>query len=185
MSAPSPLLLRIVVPLERLVEAVGRAAAWCSVAMVLLMFAIVLLRYLFNTGWIAMQELVIYLHAALFMLGAAYTLKHDGHVRVDIFYRRLGPVGRARVDLFGALFLLLPVCGFVVWISWDYVADAWRLLEGSQEVGGLPGVFLLKTLLLLLGGLLFLQGVAQALRALLVLRGHVEADGAHDAPREL
>lgn len=150
-------------------EYTGRAIAWLTVAMVLVTFAIVVLRYLFNTGWIAMQESVTYMHALVFMLGAAYTLKHDEHVRVDIFYQRMGPRGRALVDLCGTLFLLLPVCGYIAWESWDYVADSWSLLEGSREAGGLPGVFLLKSVIPLMAALLILQGIAMAIRALLTL----------------
>ncbi|NIR25762.1 MAG: TRAP transporter small permease subunit, partial [Gammaproteobacteria bacterium] len=113
--------------------------------MVLVTFAVVLLRYLFNTGWIAMQESITYMHALVFMLGAAYTLRHDGHVRVDIFYQKFSPRTRAWVDLLGTLLLLLPVTLFIAWVSWEYVSTAWALKEGSRETGGLPGVYLLKT----------------------------------------
>lgn len=171
--------------LESLNERLGRAVAWAALAMVLATFAIVLLRYLFNVGWIAMQESVTYLHAALFMLGAAYTLKHDGHVRVDIVYRRLGPRGQAAVDLGGTLLLLVPFCLFIAWVSWEYVAAAWALKEGSREAGGLPAVYLLKSAIPAMALLLLVQGIALALRSLLVLTGHPEATGEHDAPREL
>ncbi len=153
-------------------EYIGRAIAWFTLAMVLLTFAVVVLRYAFNLGWIAMQETVTYLHALVFMLGAAYTLKHNGHVRVDIFYSKLGVRGRAWVDLAGALLLLLPVAGFILWVSWGYVGSSWSLLEGSREQGGLPGVFLLKSAIPALGILLILQGVSQAIRSLLVISGH-------------
>lgn len=155
--------------LERITEWAGRAVAWLTLAMVLVTFLVVLLRYAFDLGWISMQESVTYMHGVVFMLGAAYTLKHNGHVRVDIFYRNFGPRGRAWVDLFGVVFLLAPTCGFIAWISWDYVAGSWSVLEGSREAGGLPGVFLLKGLLLLMPILLLLQGLANALRDLLRL----------------
>lgn len=153
--------------LDRITEWAGRAVAWLTLAMVAVTFLVVVLRYAFDLGWIAMQESVTYMHGLVFMLGAAYTLKHDGHVRVDIFHRNLGTRGRAWVELFGTLFLLAPVCGFIAWVSWDYVAISWVVLEGSPEAGGLPGVFLLKGLLVLMPLLLLLQGVANALRVLL------------------
>lgn len=162
--------------LETLGEWSGRAIAWLTVLMVLVQFLVVVLRYGFDLGWIGMQESVTYLHAVVFMLGAAYTLRHEGHVRVDIFYQRFGPRGRAWVDLLGTLLLLLPVCLFILITSWDYVAASWGQLESSKEPGGLPFVYLLKTLLLLMPLLLILQGVAVILKTILVLRGRA-ADG--------
>lgn len=165
-------------PLERLAgycesinEWFGRAASWLSLFMVLVTFLIVVLRYVFDLGWIWLQESVTFMHAALFLIGAAYTLKHEGHVRVDILYSGFGPRGKAWVDLFGSLLLLLPVCLFIFIISWDYVALSWELHEGSQEAGGLEGVFLLKSLILVMAGLLVLQGMAGAIRKLIYLLG--------------
>ncbi len=157
--------------LEVTAEYLGRVVAWATLLMVIITFVVVLLRYLFDTGWIAMQESVTYLHAMVFMLGAAYTLKHGGHVRVDIFYQRFGMRGRAWVNLLGTLFLLFPLAIFIFTVSWDYVADSWKVLEGSREAGGLPGVFLLKTLILVLPATLLLQGLALFLKSLVVLRG--------------
>ena len=102
-------------------------------------------------------------------LAAGFTFKQGGHVRVDIFYQRFGARGQALVNLFGSLFLLLPVTGFIFWISWEYVAASWAVWEGSREAGGLPGVFLLKTLLPLMAINLLLQGLAETLRSALVL----------------
>ena len=161
-----PVLTPVAARLDRIAESIGNTTAWLSLALVLVTFAVVVLRYLFQLGWIAMQESILYLHATLFLLGAAYTLKHDGHVRVDIFYRGFSAKRKALVDLLGALLLLLPVCGFLLWISWDYVASAWALREASGETGGLPYVYLLKTLIPLAALLLILQGVSQALASL-------------------
>lgn len=165
-------------PLERLAgiceginEWLGRAASWLSLFMVVVTFVIVVLRYAFDLGWIWLQESVTYMHAALFLIGAAYTLKHEGHVRVDIFYSRFGERGKAWVDLFGSLLLLMPVCIFIFAVSWDYVVQSWELHEGSREAGGLNGVYLLKSLILLMAGLLVLQGLAGAIRKLLHLLG--------------
>ena len=155
--------------LDRVAELVGNAAAWTALALVLVTFTVVMLRYLFHTGWIAMQEAILYLHASLFLLGAAYTLKKDGHVRVDIFYRGFSSRRKALVDLLGSLLLLLPVCSFLLWASWDYVATAWSIREASQEAGGLPYVYLLKTLIPIAVVLLIVQGISQALSSLSVL----------------
>ena len=162
---------RLIRKLDALAEFTGRVVAWGTLLMVLVTFAVVLLRYLFDTGWIAMQESVTYLHATVFMLGAAYTLKHGGHVRVDIFYQKLGMRGKAWINLLGTLLLLLPMTIFIFWVSWDYVAESWKVMEGSREAGGLPGVFLLKTLILLLPLTLLLQGISLALKSLRVIAG--------------
>jgi TRAP-type mannitol/chloroaromatic compound transport system permease small subunit len=166
-------------------EWTGRAISWLTLGMVIVTFTVVVLRYLFNVGWIGMQESITYMHALVFMLGAAYTLRHDGHVRVDIFYQKFSPRGRAWVDLLGTLFLLLPVTLFIAWISWEYVASSWSLLEGSRETGGLPGVYLLKTAIPMMALLLVLQGTSLALRSVLVLLGHEEDAPAHDPSTEV
>jgi TRAP-type mannitol/chloroaromatic compound transport system permease small subunit len=160
--------------LDGLNEILGSAVSWLSLLMVLVTFLIVVLRYALDLGWIWLQESVTYMHAALFLVGAAYTLKHEGHVRVDIFYRRFTPRTQAWVDLGGSLLLLLPVCIFIFSVSWEYVAHSWALLEGSREAGGLDGVYLLKSLILVMAGLLVLQGLAQAIRRLLILLGWEE-----------
>jgi TRAP-type mannitol/chloroaromatic compound transport system permease small subunit len=170
------LVSRLAGRLDRIADRTGHAVAWLALALVLVTFSVVVLRYLFDIGSIALQESILYLHASLFLLGAAYTLKTDGHVRVDIIYRRLPARRRALIDLLGALFLLLPVCSFLLWVSWDYVATAWSLREGSRETGGLPYVYLLKTLIPVAAGLLILQGIAQALGSLAVALGDEEAD---------
>ncbi len=163
----SPVLLKsLSARLDRFAERVGNFSAWLALLLVLLTFSIVVLRYAFGLGWIAMQEAALYLHSCLFLLGAAYTLRFDEHVRVDIFYRDFSARRKALVDLLGALFLLLPVCGFLLWVSWDYVAVAWALRERSGEAGGLPYVYLLKTLIPVAAMLLILQGLSQALSSL-------------------
>jgi len=160
------LLLRIAARLDRFSEATCRLTAWLALLLVVVTFSVVVLRYLFEFGSIGLQESTLYLHASLFMLGAAYTLKANAHVRVDIFYRKLSARSKALVNLFGTLLLLLPFCGFLVWVSWDYVAVAWTLREGSRETGGLPLVYLLKTLIPLGALLLAIQGVSLAFRSL-------------------
>lgn len=141
-----------------------RIVSWFTLLMVIQTFLIVLLRYGFNLGWIAMQESVMYMHALVFLLGAAHTLRVNEHVRVDIFYRRLSPRQQSLVDIVGVLTLLMPVNFFIMWISWDYVVMSWELLERSREAGGLPFVFFLKTLILLFAITMNLQGLAELLR---------------------
>jgi TRAP-type mannitol/chloroaromatic compound transport system permease small subunit len=149
-------------------EWVGKTISWLTLLMVLTTFIIVILRYIFDTGWIAMQESVAYMHAFVFMLGAAYTLKHNAHVRVDILYQQCSNEGKAWIDCLGTLFLLLPVTIFIIWSSWEYVSDSWKIQESSRNSGGLPGVFLLKTTILLMAGLLILQSIALFLENLLI-----------------
>jgi len=157
--------------LDNFSEWVGRSIAWLTLAMVLVTFAIVVFRYVFSMGWIWLQESVSYLHAFVFMLGAAYTFKHDGHVRVDIFYRRYRPRQRALVDLLGNLLLVLPICAFIFLNSWDNVMNSWLRLEGSEETDGLDLVYVLKTCMLLMPVLVSLQGVSHILRNSLILIG--------------
>ena len=141
-----------------------RLVSWFTLFMVLLTFLIVILRYVFNLGWIAMQESVMYLHGMVFLLGAAHTLRVNEHVRVDIFYRRFSPKNQAKVDIFGSLLLLMPVNIFIFMVSYQYVMRSWRVLEASQEAGGIPGVFLLKSLILIFSFTMMLQGIAEIMR---------------------
>ncbi|MFT6248142.1 MAG: TRAP-type mannitol/chloroaromatic compound transport system permease small subunit [Cognaticolwellia sp.] len=160
---------KLVQTIDTITELLGKAVAWLTLLMVLLTFSIVVLRYGFNLGWIGMQESVLYFHGIVFMLGAAYTLKHDGHVRVDIFYQKYSPKQKALLNLFGSVILLLPVCIFIFFISLDYVLSSWNIMESSPEAGGLPLVYLNKSLILLLAITLSLQGLAEIVRNILML----------------
>jgi TRAP-type mannitol/chloroaromatic compound transport system permease small subunit len=161
--------------LRRVVEKSGQAVAWLTLLMVLLTFSIVILRYGFNLGWIWLQEIVIYFHVAVFTIAAAWTLQKDGHVRVDIFYTDMPEKKRALVDLLGTVLFLIPFCLFVLIISWPYVADSWQLLESSREAGGLPLVFVLKSLILVLPALLLGQAVIGSIDAWKTLRRHSDS----------
>jgi TRAP-type mannitol/chloroaromatic compound transport system permease small subunit len=160
---------KFIAVIDYVTESIGKVISWFTLLMVLLTFVIVVLRYGFNLGWIAMQESVLYFHGFVFMLGAAYTLKNEGHVRVDIFYQKFSQRKKAFVNLFGSLFLLLPVCIFIFVISFDYVAVSWQIMEKSSEAGGLPLVYVSKSLLLLLAVSLSLQGMAEIARNLLII----------------
>jgi len=149
---------------DKLNQTLGRLVSWFTLIMVCLTFLIVVLRYGFNLGWIAMQESVMYLHAAVFLLGAAHTLRIGEHVRVDIFYRAMSDKQKSLVDFFGTLLLMLPVNLFILVFSWGYVLQSWRLMESSQEAGGLPLVFVLKSFILLFALSMTLQGLAELIR---------------------
>ena len=155
--------------IDRLNAAIGRTAAWLCLLVVLVQFAVVVLRYVFGIGSIWLTETIIYGHATLFMLAAAWTLREGGHVRVDVFYADAGPRRRALVDLCGALLLLLPFMLVLLWFALPYVTRSWTILETSRETSGLPAVFLLKTLIPLFAVMMALQGIAQTIRAIDVL----------------
>jgi TRAP-type mannitol/chloroaromatic compound transport system permease small subunit len=154
----------------RLVAALGRAVSWLMLVMTLLIFVVVLLRYGFNLGWIWLQESVTYLHALIFMTATAWAFQTDDHVRVDIFYRDRSQRYKDAVNLVGTIVFLVPVSVFLLYIGWDYVAFAWANREGSGEAGGLPLVYLLKSLILVLPALLLLQSLSTVRLCLAGLR---------------
>lgn len=151
--------------IDRFTLASGRILAWCSLFMALLTAAVVILRYGFATGSIAMQESVTYLHGCLFMLGSAFALQRGAHVRVDIFYRDFTPRQRAWVDAIGGIVFLLPLCAVIIAISASYVGNAWAIRESSPEPGGIPYLYVLKTLLPLMAINLAIAGCADILRS--------------------
>lgn len=155
--------------IDAFTERCGRLLAYLALIMALLTAFIVVLRYGFNVGSIVSQEAVTYMHGALFLLGAAYALKTGAHVRVDIFYRRFSTRSQAWVNAIGAIVFLLPLCAFILLTSLDYVAESWSMRESSPEPGGIPAVYLLKTLIPLSAAMLALQGIAELLRDTLTL----------------
>lgn len=163
--------------IDALNDNLGRVLVWLTLGIVLVQFTVVLARYLYGAPNIAglpmimWQESITYMHAFLFMLCAAYTLLKDGHVRVDIFYREAPLRRKAMVNLFGSIFLLMPMCIAVWYFSFDYVMRSWSQLEGSQETSGLQFVFLLKTAILGFALLMALQGISMAIRSWLALQG--------------
>ena len=174
--------------LESFVEFMGSTVAWLTIFMVVGTFIIVVLRYVFDLGWIAMQESIIWMHAMVFMLGAAYTLQNDEHVRVDIFYRGLSNRNKAVVNLVGTILFLLPVTIFLVISSWDYVSISWIIRESSREAGGLPYPFvpILKSIIPLTAVLLTLQGIANIISSVLVLSNQrTVSEGSHNSKSEL
>ena len=145
-------------------ERVGKGAAYFAVLMVLVTCYVVITRYVFNTGSIAIQESVLYINAIVVFGSAGYTLKHNGHVRVDVIYGPSSIRYKAWVNFLGSIFLLMPVTFFILIYSWDYVMSSWAVLEDSPEANGLPFVYLLKSMILVMCFLLVLQGLAEILK---------------------
>ena len=163
------LFYRLINAIDKTTSLVGNVVSWLTTIMVIAVVAVVITRYFLQVGSIALQESVTYLHAMIFLLGIAYTLKHGGHVRVDIFYRQFSPRRKALVDFCGGLFFLVPVSILIFYSSWDYVIASWAIGETSAENNGLPFIYLLKTLMILMPATLLLQGVAEILKSLLIL----------------
>lgn len=172
-------MIRLADALDRVNAVVGRAVRWFALAMMLVQFGVVLLRYVFGVSFVWLDESVLYLHAGLFMLGAGYTLLVDGHVRVDVLSARAGPRTRRAIDLAGHLLLLIPSMTVLLVWSWPSVARSWAVLEGPVSVGGLPASFLLKSLIPAFCLLLIVQAVAHVLR--LVSRPDAVPGAAPDA----
>ena len=178
-------------PLKRLANAIdaandwlGRGLSWLALAMVLVTFAVVVMRYVFGLGSTIAQESIVYMHATVFMACSGYALVHNGHVRCDIFYSVASPRAKAIIDIVGTLVFLIPTCILIGWMAWPYVRASWAVLEISQEGRlGIPAVFLLKTLILVFAVVLALQAVSLVLQSALFLagatdtRGRVDGDG--------
>lgn len=162
-------LLRVSAGLDRINAAVGAVVMWFAIGMVLIQFGFVVLRYVFGMSFIFVAEAEMYMHAGLFMLGAGYTLLHDGHVRVDIFYGSASPRRKALVDLLGTVFFLVPTCLVLLIYTWPFVRNSWEILEGAISVGGIPASFLLKSLIPAFAVLVLVQGLSIALRSLAAL----------------
>jgi TRAP-type mannitol/chloroaromatic compound transport system permease small subunit len=162
--------------IDTLNEWVGIFVGWVTLGLVLVVFTDVVMRYLFKTSYVFTQELEWHLFAFIFLIGAGYTLRHDGHVRVDIVYQHLGPKGQAWINLVGVLVLLLPGCLLVIITSWKFVLNAWSVLEGSPDPGGIPLRFLIKSCIPIGFALLLLQGLSLGIHSLLQIAG-LEATG--------
>ena len=176
--------LTLVRGIERVGEATGRGVAWLALLMVLVQFVIVVMRYVFGLSVLAMQESIWYMHSVIFLVAAGYTLLHNAHVRVDVLYGQVNKRKKAVIDLAGVLVILLPTCVATVWLSWDYVLNAWRVREGSIEVSGIQAVYLLKTCIWLFAATLALQGIALALRSACTLAGAAPAGWGRRAEEE-
>lgn len=157
---------------DRISDITGKAVAWLTLVMVAVTAVVVIMRYVFDAGMIWLQESVIWMHAAVFMVGAAYTLLDEEHVRVDIFYRSMSEKRRAIVDLIGVILFLLPLCGYLAWAAYDFAAVSWSMGETSREPGGLPypAIPLMKSLVIVMPVVVALQGVSMMMRSISILR---------------
>ena len=152
-------------------EWVGRGVAWVTLALVVVIFADVVMRYLFNTSFVFTQELEWHLFAFIFLIGAGYTLLHDGHVRVDIIYQRLGLKGQAWINLIGVIFFLIPGCIMVMTTSWKFVVNSFMIMEGSPDPGGIPLRFIVKGCIPAGFLLLLIQGISLGMHSLMRILG--------------
>jgi TRAP-type mannitol/chloroaromatic compound transport system permease small subunit len=157
--------------IDNLNEWVGRGVAWVTAGLVMVVFVDVLMRYIFNTSFVFTQELEWHLFGFIFLIGAGYTLLHDGHVRVDIIYQRLGIKGQAWVNFFGVLLFLIPGCFMVITTSWKFMANSFAILEGSPDPGGIPFRFILKGCIPLGFTLLLFQGFSLGMHSVMQILG--------------
>lgn len=179
-----PLLLGFFSLVDQVNYRIGRVVAWLALTMVLVQFAVVIMRYVFGTGQIWVQEAIIYQHALLFMLGASYTLLRDGHVRVDIFYARASERTKAWVNLGGSALLLIPMMLLILQVGWPYVARSWAVFEGSRETSGIPAIFLLKTVIVVFAVMLLLQALSTIVRCVVILAGGTPPPLPHEADED-
>lgn len=173
---------RIADIIDTLNEYAGRTISWLVPLMVLNTFAVAILRYVFDLGWVWLQETYVWFHGAIFMIGVGYTLLHEGHVRVDIIYEKLSPKKKAWVNLLGVIVFLLPMVCVLFWVVYPYVSLSWSRLESSREAGGIPAVFILKSMMLIFCGVLGLQGVSLGLRSILEIITDQPDDEFEQAP---
>lgn len=166
----------VVLRIDKMNETIGRWTSWLAVTLVVTTFVVTVLRYGFEVGWIWLQEFSVWMHGTIIMVAVGYTLLHDSHVRVDIFYRSASDRYKAWVNLLGVVFLLLPTVAVVWWVAWPYVLLSWERLEESRNAGGMHGLYIWKTTILVFCIVLALQGISMALRAALVLMGRPAPD---------
>ncbi len=168
-------MLRAFATLVRLISGlnnvIGNVFAWVSVAIVGVCFTVVVQRYLFDTSFVWMQDLYVWLNGVMFMAVAGFALLRNDHVRVDIFYRGASPERKAVVDLIGVVVFLLPFTWVVAYYGWTFVARSWRYMEGSVNPGGMQGLYIVKSFIIVFAVLVGLQGIAMLLRSILVLAG--------------
>lgn len=167
---------RLATNIDNFTEWTGKIVSWAVLLMVFLMGLIVVMRYFFEIGSIALQESLTYLHALVFLMGAAFTLERKGHVSIDIFYQKFSPRTQAIIQILGTLVFLMPVCIVILTLSWDYVISSWFIREVSREAGGLPYIYLLKTLLVTMPACILLQGVSEVIKNSLFLFDKIKSE---------
>lgn len=148
---------------------VGRVFSWLALGIVLVCFAVVVERYVFNNTRLWAQDLYVWLNGFMFTAVAGFALLRDDHVRVDIFYRPGTVRHKAICDAIGVLIFLFPFMFVVIHFGLPFVQRSWRILENSANIGGMPGLYILKTFIVVFGVLVFLQGLAMLIRSTLVI----------------
>jgi TRAP-type mannitol/chloroaromatic compound transport system permease small subunit len=169
--------------IDRLNTVLGRGLMWLSLTLVLVQFAIVILRYVFGISFAWLTESLVYMFACMFMLAAGHTLLHNGHVRIDIFYERMNQKTKVFVNIFGALVFLIPTCVLILWGGLPYIEASWKVMEGSRETNGINALYLLKSVILVFAVLLILQALSIIIHGCLYLRG--DECGREEKPRIL
>jgi TRAP-type mannitol/chloroaromatic compound transport system permease small subunit len=157
--------------IDTLNQWVGRGVSWVTLALVLVVFVDVVMRYLFNTSFVFTQELEWHLFGFIFLMGAGYTLLHDGHVRVDIIYQRVGLKPRAWINLCGVILFLIPGCIMVITTSFKFALNAFEIMEGSPDPGGIPFRFVIKSCIPVGFTLLLLQGISLGMHSVMQILG--------------
>jgi TRAP-type mannitol/chloroaromatic compound transport system permease small subunit len=170
-------LKRLANGIDKINQAVGRFVSWITALLVLVVFADVVMRYIFQISFVFTQELEWHLFAFIFLMGAGYTLLHDGHVRVDIIYQKLGPKAQAWINFLGCLLFLFPGCFLIIYTSWGFVENSLAIMEGSPDPGGIPMRFILKSMIPLGFVLVWLQGISLFINSLLTITGRQESKG--------
>ncbi len=156
---------------------IGYLVSWICTLMVLVVFYDTIMRYAFNRGSVALQELEWHLFAVVFLIGAAYTFKEGGHVRVDILYMSFSKKTKAWIDFLGTFIFLIPFAIMIILSSKIFIQSSWMVREVSSDPGGLPARYILKAMIPLGFTLLIVQGVSEALKNFMVIMGYKKEGG--------
>ena len=156
--------------IDKLTDNIANGLLYILIALILLVFSTVFFRYVFNMSYIIIQEIIMYLHALIFMFGISYALKENSHVKIDVLYNTLNKKAQRVISIAGLVSFILPTALFIIYISIDMVTQSWMILEGSSEAGGLNLVFILKSLIPISGVLIFLQGISELIKHIRVPR---------------
>lgn len=156
--------------IDKLTDNIAKGLLYILIVLIVLVFSTVFFRYVFNMSYIIIQEIIMYLHALIFMFGISYALKENSHVKIDILYNSLNKRTQRVISIAGLVSFILPTALFIIYISIDMVTQSWMILEGSSEAGGLDLVFILKSLIPISGILIFLQGISELIKHIRVTR---------------